>query len=455
MAIKSFVRALAPALSIGLIAGFSASCKGPPVDASCDTYTGELADLLETRGALLPAVPEVEPYPMVVALGDTALQELVRGAADDFSAALEAGPFQIQFSSTAQNITLGAHGDCDTCIKVDFENLKLSIYFGDPGEDDGGEIPLIGNITAAGEMTLGLPISVERSNEVSYLVADFNNLVLRDQDLELSLLSEQAEDLSLDEFKAVKDFLRETITDRLSAEFGKTDLLEMRPWKLGSENVVLAARKVFINSEENTLVIGAATNLDIPVGAGLNTKIALGESDYMSVRFHAELLEKMSQRMLEEGEIPRIYNDNGDPDPNGPISVTIESMDTTDNSNARVDTVFRVWRTDDQYCGWAEAAMPLFMEIEESAQIGVRAGELNVLQGAGVGALVATDEELVEDNKEIVEVFKAELAEQVALTVDYKALDTPNGVFQLFTTGVVSTEEGIEVGLNSLGSLVP
>ena len=92
------------------------------------------------------------------------------------------------------------------------------------------------------------------------------------------------------------------------------------------------------------------------------------------------------QRMIEEGEIPRSYDDNGNPDPNGPITVTLDSMTTSANSNARLDTEFRVWRTDDQYCGYAEVEMPMFLELENEL-LGVRAGDITVVDGKGVGVL--------------------------------------------------------------------
>lgn len=456
MDLKQLARVLWPAIPACLLALAPAACPGNPYDSSCSKYGEILEETLATRGILEPYVPEVEPFPMAVAFTEAAVNELLSSALDpdgnkdqDFEIDAGGGPFSVRFVPIKDPvITFEHHAGCINCLKIDLD-FFTDISFGE-----------LGLLYGEGDMRIGVPLTIQRQNEVSFLVADFNNVQLPSEELFLELTAPNSEDvdaakINVDEYQAVKNYMIDTITDQLAGGFGEATMLEMRPWTIGSENVVLAARKVFVNPDERTLVIGTATNLQIPPGVGLDTKIALTENDYMTVRFHAELLEKMSQRMLEEGEIPRRYNDNGEPDENGAITVTIEAMETDANSNARVETSFRVWRTDDQYCGWADAEMPLFMELGEGGQIGVRAGDLAVTGGRGFGAIAATDEELVSENQEVVEVFKAELAEQVALTVDYKAFDTPNDVFQLFTTGVVSTDEGIEVGLRTLSSLVP
>lgn len=129
--------------------------------------------------------------------------------------------------------------------------------------------------------------------------------------------------------------------------------------------------------------------------------------------------------------------------------MTLDSMTTSANSNARLDTEFRVWRTDDQYCGYAEVEMPMFLELENEL-LGVRAGDITVVDGKGVGVLAASDPEFVDKNQDVVDEFKAALAEQVGLTVDYRAIDSPKGVINLRTSGVVSIPEGIEVSLQNL-----
>jgi hypothetical protein len=425
--------------ALGMVAAAAVSCKGPDV-FSCEDYQELLDETVATRGILQAFVPEVPPYHMVIAFSEPAVNELLgaalgtsNGGGPNLGITEEIGPLKVDFQPIVDpEITLASPAACDgdACIQI-FMKYNVDVIFGDGGVGNG-----------IGDFLLGVPLSIERSGDVSFLIADFTNVKLDPDDFHMTLNG-----INLTDFVAVRDFLLETVILRqMRTGIGVTRLIEMVPWTIGSEDVVLAARAVFVNSEEHTMVIGATTNLKMPVGAALPTTVALDGDKKMEVHLHEEVLEKMSQRLIEEGSIARRYNDDGAADPEGNTWVTIEQMNTNKSASASVETDFRIWRTDDKYCGYVDVSMPLILELENE-QVGVRPGDLKIVDGVGVGVLATTNDEFVEQNKDLVDEFKTSLAEQVGLTINYREFRLPGSVLIFSSEDVAASDDGVEITL--------
>ena len=92
------------------------------------------------------------------------------------------------------------------------------------------------------------------------------------------------------------------------------------------------------------------------------------------------------------------------------------------NSN-QLEVGFRVWRTQDGYCGYADAVTTLQLGLNPGDEISVTpTDDLRVTGGEGIGEIATKDEELVEKNKNLIETFKRDLSAQVGITVNYKEL---------------------------------
>jgi hypothetical protein len=214
------------------------------------------------------------------------------------------------------------------------------------------------------------------------------------------------------------------ITEALQKQFGTTELLHFAPWAIGGNQVKVAARQFQIYHDTKVIALGMQTNLDLPKSAALEIGGALPMGVPMAVQMHPGLLLGMSQRMITEGEISRTYNDKGNPDPNGLYGVTLESMvpNNIPNSN-QLDVGFRVWRTQDGYCGYVDAVTGLQLGLSEDDEVSVTpTDDLRVTGGEGIGEIATTDQELVDKNKNLIESFKRDLSEQVGITVNYKEL---------------------------------
>jgi hypothetical protein len=214
------------------------------------------------------------------------------------------------------------------------------------------------------------------------------------------------------------------VTEALQEQFGTTELLHFEPWAIGGNEVKVAARQFAIYHDTKVIALGMQTNLDLPRSASLEIGGALPPGIPMAVQMHPGLLLGMSQRMITEGEISRTYNDKGNADPKGLYGVTLEAMGPNNipNSN-QLEVGFRVWRTQDGYCGYADAVTTLQLGLNPGDEISVTpTDDLRVTGGEGIGEIATKDEELVEKNKNLIETFKRDLSAQVGITVNYKEL---------------------------------
>ena len=158
----------------------------------------------------------------------------------------------------------------------------------------------------------------------------------------------------------------------------------------------------------------------------------------------------MARRMMEEGEIPTRYNEDGEADPQGIYAVSINTIENG-GGDKQLSTEFRVWRTAEGYCGFANVEMPVTIGLNERmTKIEVSAGQATLIPGDNEGIGVAAEEEksLVEDNQDLVMTFREELTEQLANTLNYEELDVEGSRMVFTTQDVVVDESGINTYLD-------
>jgi hypothetical protein len=165
------------------------------------------------------------------------------------------------------------------------------------------------------------------------------------------------------------------------------------------------------------------SNLPLPPGGGLELdgNIAIPGVP-MVLQFDISMFEAMVERLLQEGVIPRVYDEDGKPDEKGNYGVTLDHIVGGPNGEELMTTQFKVWRFSEGYCGYAVATMDLEVELVEGQGIVLNAGEVAVLGGQGAGSVAAQEDDLVQDNKDVVDNFRSGVADNLGTTINYDAL---------------------------------
>jgi hypothetical protein len=237
-------------------------------------------------------------------------------------------------------------------------------------------------------------------------------------------------------------------TEALREQYPTTELMHFEPWTIGGNEVKLAVRNFVLFRDTRVLSLAMQTNLDLPENVAVEVGKSLPMGVPMQLQMHPGLLLGMAQRMITEGEISRSYNDQGKPDPDGLYGVTLESMNANNipGSN-KLDVGFRVWRTDEGYCGYADAETALQLSIDpddDSIRVSPT-DELRVTGGAGVGELAEDNEELIEKNKQLVAEFQKDLSEQVGITINYNEVGVEGSRIIFDTDALIVERNNISI----------
>jgi hypothetical protein len=239
------------------------------------------------------------------------------------------------------------------------------------------------------------------------------------------------------------------LTERIQEDFGPVSLLELGSWVIGQGQIRLLARELIVLPEDGKLVLGMHTNLPLPAGAGLDISGRLPSQYPMAVSMDTELFLSMSHRMFDEGEIARRYDDNGRPDPTGAIGVTLTEIEGNELGNPRLDSEFRVWRIAEGYCGYVDALMPLDVRVNNTRTgIDIIPGPAMPIAGEGYGSAALESQQLVEDNQDLIETFRSDLAAAVGSTINYDSLDLEGSTIVFAVEEVVVDPASINSYLN-------
>jgi len=425
---------------IGTLAGLLASlavpaCRGEDVEFDCSSQQQAFTDAFADDGELLTDITESDSYPMAMVLSEAGIQKLLNGLVGSnvpFASKLQIGPYGLNFfPQTTPVIEIVKVPGCSSCVlfSLDF-NFQLEAEDGDPAG------------AGIGSAVLAIPLALRQNDDgSSSLVASYDRATVKQ--MPISTMGFDSADQP-----GLQGALAILATRALQAQYPTTELLHFAPWTIGGNDVKLAARRFAIFTESKVISLGLQTNLDLPRGVAVKVGESLPKGVPMQVQMHPGLLLAMSQRMITEGVISRTYNDQGQPDPKGLYGVTLESLqaNTLPGSNL-LDVNFRVWRTQDGYCGYADAVTSLDLSINQSndsIQV-TPTDELRVTGGEGIGALAEDNEELIAKNKKLVDVFKKDLSEQVGITINYNEVGVEGSTILFDTQALVVEQDNIDI----------
>jgi len=393
--------------------GGGGGCRGEEIDFDCETRGQEFFQRSQQEVTpLLSPVPDRGPYPVALQLTEEGVRRLLEGAVADQEIPFT-GELQLAFATATFQpesdpiLSFAEVSGCRNCILFSLD-FGLDLASGDTPISSG-----------PGKVELSIPLRLEADEAagVSTLIADYSQAEV--QYLELFIYGIDSKD-----HDALTGALKVLITERVQEQFEPVSLLELGSWVIGQGQIRLLARELIVQPEDDKLVLGMHTNLPLPDGTGLDLAGPLPGDYPMAVSMDTRLFLTMSHRMFDEGEIARRYDESGNPDPMGTYGVTLTELAGNVNGNPQLDSEFRVWRIQEGYCGYADAVMPLDVKINNTRTgIDITPGPATLIAGEGAGAAALEEQDLVEENQDLIETFRADLASAVGNTVNYDSLD--------------------------------
>ncbi len=421
---------MTPALvALGLLAG-AGGCRGEDVSFDCDNQKMKFERIAaKEQQPLLDEIPSAGPYPVALQISEEGLNRLVAGIIDDevpFGGTLPfgllpTGPGEATFEATSvPTLEIADVPRCPNCVllKVDF-GVEL---------DSQGE-PLSSGV---GFVELAIPVVLEADEAAgtTTVVADYPNVFIHDWKLSVFGFDSETHD-------TIAGALKVLMEEEIAGKYDRVDLLTLGSWNIGAGNVKIVARELQLKPDLHKMVLGMHSNLPLPEGAGLDLSAELPEGVPMKVTIAIPLIQAMTYQMFAEGEIPRRYDEEGQADRRGLYGVTVDHMRSRAGAASALETQFRVWRIGEGYCGFATFLMGLTFDVNDTMTGVVVSAGAAVYQPdeakEGIGPALEEEEELVEENQDLVDTFRAELTEQVGKTLAYDDLDVEGSVI-LFTT---------------------
>lgn len=433
----------APRLLAGLALGAMATlvgCRGEDVTFDCENQAMNFLRTVDSEDRALRDIPENGPFPVTMTLTEDALNRLVAGIIDDevpFAGTvpfgvLPEGPGEAEFE--ANDVPEIIVRDVDGCRRC----VVLRVSFGVRLDQEGDPLS-----SGSGFADIAVPLTLEAGDGTTTILADYSEAFI--DDWYLSVYG-----FDSDKNEILAGALKLLMTEQIQAGFEPLALFSIGSWSIGQGEVKMAARKVFVQGEQERLVLGMATNLPLPEGAGLDVETPLPEGVAIGVAMDPVLLDTMARRMMEEGEIPTRYDEDGNEDADGIYAVSINEIEAG-GTGSNLNTDFRVWRTAEGYCGFANVSMPVEVRLSENMKkVEVTAGSAILIPGENEGIGVAAEEEesLVEDNQDLVATFREALTEQLAETLNFEELGVEGSRVIFTTQDVVIDEAAINTHLD-------
>ena len=425
-------------LALSALALLGPGCRGEDISQDCEHQGQEFFRRTEQEVTpLLSPVPARGPYPVALQLTEEGVRRLLGStvASGDipFTGTLNLGFTTAHFEpETEPLIEFVEVPGCRNCIvfALDF-GIELS----------SGDNPIS---SGPGSVQLAIPLRLEADEAAgkSTLIADYDKAEI--QDLSLWIYG-----IDSAEHDALTGALKVLITEQIQEDFGPLPLLEIGSWTIGQDQVRLLARELIVQPNDGKLVLGMHTNLPLPEGDGLDLSGPLPVDQPMAVSMDTSLFLTMSHRMFDEGEIARRYDEDGEPDPTGIYGVTLSELSGSPFGNAQLDSLFRVWRIAEGYCGYAEASMPLDVRINNTRTgIDITPGPAKLIKGEGVGAAALEEKELVDENQDLIDTFRGDLAAAVGSTINYDSLDLEGSTIVFAVEDVTVDPDAIHSYLN-------
>ncbi|MEM6996546.1 MAG: hypothetical protein AAF721_38945 [Myxococcota bacterium] len=390
-------------------------CRGGDLPVACDHHATEFREQKEAEEApLRTPVPDTGPYPVAFQLTEEGVNRLlgkkITEADIPFTGTLDFGAAGFEFEPEGEPvITFGELPHCSSCLLLSLEFQVQLLNAGEPDSTGFGEV----------ELSVPMELAADEAGGVTTLFADYGRINVEEISLSVKGIS-----LTPDEHAQYAGAIGILLTEKLQEEFGQLELMSIGSWTIGGGNIRLLARELLVFPDHGKLALGMQTNLPLPDAAGLFLDAPLPEGTPMAVTFDSRIFLSMSHRMLAEGQIPRRYDDNGQPDDLGIYAVTLDRMVGNARGAQQLDAEFNVWRIADGLCGNVRAAMPLTLEVTENRKgFRVAAGGATLLSGEGSGLQALEEKELVDQNEALIDTFRRELADSVGNTINYDAFD--------------------------------
>jgi len=422
---------LLAALAVGAMATL-VGCRGEDVTFDCENQAMNFLRTIDAEDRALRDIPDNGPFPVTMTLTEDALNRLVAGIIDDevpFAGTvpfgvLPEGPGEAEFEANdVPEIIVRDVEGCRRCV-------ILRVSFGVRLDQEGDPLS-----SGSGFADIAVPLTLEAGDGTTTVLADYSEAFI--DEWYLSVYG-----FDSDKNEILAGALKLLMTEQIQEGFEPLALFSIGSWSIGQGDVKMAARKVFVQGDQERLVLGMATNLPLPGEAGLDVETPLPEGVAIGVAMDPVLLDTMARRMMEEGEIPTRYNEEGEADADGIYGVSINEIEAG-GTGSNLNTDFRVWRTAEGYCGFANVSMPVQVRLSENMKkVEVTAGAAILIPGENEGIGVAAEEEesLVDDNQDLVATFRAALTEQLAETLNFEELGV-EGSRVIFTTQDVVIDE--------------
>jgi hypothetical protein len=420
---------------VGVLAVGALGCRGEDLSFDCENQAANFQRRVEIEEQPLRPIPETGPYPVGMQISEDGLNRLLEGVIQ------EGVPFggQVPFGILPQgpaNATFEAETDpvieimrvrgCSHCVVFNLE-------FGVQLDTDSETLS-----SGYGWAKLAVPLYLEGDDASgkTTLVADYSEVKI--VDWYLSVFGFDSE-----EHTSLAGALRILMEEIIAEDYGREELLEIGSWTIGRDQVRLLARELYVDHLNEKLAIGMATNLGMQDMRGLDFAGELPRDVPMQILMHNDLFLAMSHQMFAEGEIPRRYDEDGDPRPHGTYGVTLEQMEIPPETLG-LRTEFRVWRIAEGYCGWATLAMPHSIRVDDAMRgLEIVPGDAVLLadpaKAEGSGRAAIEEQELVNENQHIVNHFRDSLTDKLDATLDYSEIGLADSDI-IFSTKEVRTD---------------
>ena len=428
-------------LALGAMASF-VGCRGEDLSFDCENQAMNFLRTVDAEDRELRDIPDSGPYPVTMTITEESLNRLLAGVIDEdvpFAGTvpfgvLPEGPGEAEFQAdeTPEVIIRDVEG-CRRCV-------ILRVGFGVRLDQEGDPLS-----SGSGFAEIAVPLILEQNEDEGTTTVLANYAEAFIDNWQLSVYG-----FDSDKNEILAGALKLLMTEEIQENFEPLALFSLGSWSIGTGKVKLAARKVFVQGEQERLVLGLATNLPLPDGAGLDVEKPLPEGVAIGVSMDPVLLDTMARRMMEEGEIPTRYDEDGNEDADGIYAVSINEI-VAGGTGSSLNTEFRVWRTAEGYCGFANIGMPVNIRLsDDMKRVEVNAGSAVLIPGENEGVGVAAEEEerLVDDNQDLVQTFRESLTEQLAETLNYEELDVEGSRILFTTQDVVVDADAVNTHLD-------
>lgn len=393
---------------------------------SCSAQTAAFEQTAQAQGVLQEDAPTDGPFPMAMVLSTDAVNNLLARVLDQNlpSISQDAGGFlTVTLRPELPTVEIAQVAGCPGCILSDL-NFGIDV-----------ETPL-GTLSGDGAAGLSLPVALAPAGQQQ------TGLMAMMDEATVTNLSVEVAGLSTGDVALVEETIETLTTRYLRREFGAIEVARLDSWKLGDDDMFLAARGPTIFPEQGTMVIGLHTNLILPTATSVQEQATLPEGSQLGVQIHPDLLLTAMQRLMGVGVIAREYDGNGNADARGDHQVTLSTMRATDSE--KLNTSFRIWRTGGGLCGFADISSDMSLRVNGSF-VELEAENFTVDGGEGVGGILADAASTWLQGE-----FMNNLTDQMSLAINYRELsnDSADDQPEPQANEVIIDGRGLSVFLN-------